>query len=271
MKNTAVFMFLFMLLAHEEALAMKPGDPVPALWRSLARKRVLVRILDLGAERSNGTLTGRMGWRLAFEALGRVASARPEALDGIHEVRIERGQHPGVDVREEEGTTSLGLIFAGGPEPKGARRQAGPGIASPTAPQDAAILKAVAGLKPRRKIDVYEFDNRFALFLAGHGLGLSVADVATRDATGAPAFHAVLRAYGDSGAGRDRLARALARVDRNVIPQLMLRKGAIAEALLEEPVEASFPAEAARKVRPVVTYQLKVGRPLFPDLSTADW
>jgi hypothetical protein len=267
--QAAVLLVSIVACNGREARAMKL-TPVGRIWKALAEARVLVNVRDLGVERVAAPGQGRVAWRETLEALATSTAARGEFLGRVHEVLIQHGRQSGARALTRNGATVLALDFSGGPLEKGDER------AGPTplvVPSPEAIQSVLAALPARPVNEVYEFDNRFALALAGAGLGLLVVAPDARDAAGRPAFHRVLAGYGPHA---NELAPAIAamadRIDPLANPQVLLERGDTHGAALEMPMEATFPS-TARPLRPVITFSVRGAGVEFPSPAelTAGW
>lgn len=253
------------------AAAARKQEGAMGIWSLLARERVLVSILDKGIEPFAEPEKARILWRETLDALSAAAGEDGKLLGRVHTVLIRDGAATGRKTPRDalsrqraaasagtavrDGRTFLELAFAAGP------------------PDPAAIRAALERLPPRAASPIHDFDTRFLEYLARHGLAVEVVDTATRDATGRPAFHAVLAAYGERiarGAPKDLDRLLAAELDPRFNPQLVLQKSDPPEAGLEYPMEARAPNHVARPLRLVISWSLDGQAVRFPTLDRID-
>lgn len=268
-----------------------PPFQLGRMWEALARARVVVRLGELGAERSKGKLRGRFGWIESFFLLHQATGGDESLLGRFHELVVRQAATPGASLAPGGGPglpVVLLLDFA-------LREPPGPPNAPPRSrlklelPSAARIRAVLEKLGPRPRLDRYEFDNRFPLFLAKLGLGWAALDPDARDATGRLAFHQVFAQYGPlvekleprprppgetrpvSGGGLQNLVDAVASVvDPRYHPQLELRPGPAADAGFALPVRPTFPFDAPHLLFLYLQYRLDAGEVVAPALDWID-
>ena len=241
----------------------RPG--MGPLWEKLAHAHVLVRVVRAGAELKGGHGTGRFACEETLRALDAAIAADPSLPGRIHELRVDASSSgPKVEVHQPPSAdrpVSLWLLFRARPD-------------QPLEVPDAAqIRSALAPLPPRPRLAQNDFDERFALFLAGAGLGLAVMSPAHTDIAGAPAFHAALKALGDAVAhplpGYQEALRA--RVDPRAMMQVALRESSAPDAGFRPSASAEFPGYATTSsAEPFVAYTLAHGQVSVPDLAALE-
>ncbi len=261
------------------------------MWEALARARVMVRLGELGAERAGGKLRGRFGWIESLFLLHQAIAGDETLLGRFHELVVRQTASPGAALAPGAGPDDpvvLLLDFALRERPGLAGAPAGSHLQL-ALPPVARIRSVLEALGPRPRLDRYEFDNRFPLFLAKLGLGWSLLDPDARDSSGRLAFHELFAEYGPvvekleprarppgerfpvSGSQLQNLVDAVAAVvDPRYHPQLELRPGRTADAGFALPRRPTFPFDAPHLLYLYLQYRRDAGTVVAPGLDWID-